>query len=134
MAEQPMSVGANLAVALQRNRELTIELYTMRNESPPDDSGCSRCPSTGVPLRVSRSFHRAVHPSLRPTLSHPAAGLRVRLFRARLCPSRPRLPCVQERAFDAAGTSARGPTKGLGGVRGAAGHGRSVQRSVEAHS
>jgi hypothetical protein len=39
MAEQTMSVGANLAVALQRNRELTIELYTMRNESPPDDSG-----------------------------------------------------------------------------------------------
>ena len=45
-----MSVGANLAVALQRNRELTIELYTMRNESPPDDSGCSLCPSTGALL------------------------------------------------------------------------------------
>lgn len=39
-----MSVGANLAVALQRNRELTIELYTMRNESPPDDSGCGHRP------------------------------------------------------------------------------------------
>ena len=37
-----MSVGAQLAVALQRNRELTIELYTMRNESPPDDAGCGQ--------------------------------------------------------------------------------------------
>lgn len=41
-AEPPMSVGAQLAVALQRNRELTIELYTMRNESPPDDAGCGQ--------------------------------------------------------------------------------------------
>ena len=48
-----MSVGANLAVALQRNRELTIELYTMRNESPPDDSGCGHCPSTHGVLLAS---------------------------------------------------------------------------------
>ena len=51
-----MSVGANLAVALQRNRELTIELYTMRNESPPDDSGCGHRPSTqGDLLLASRA-------------------------------------------------------------------------------
>ena len=53
MAEQTMSVGANLAVALQRNRELTIELYTMRNESPPDDSGCGHSPSTQGVLLAS---------------------------------------------------------------------------------
>ena len=55
MAEHTMSVGANLAVALQRNRELTIELYTMRNESPPDDSGCGHRPSTQGDLLASRA-------------------------------------------------------------------------------
>ena len=58
-----MSVGASLAVALQRNRELTIELYTMRNESPPDDSGCGHCLSTeGVLLASQRATSQPRNP------------------------------------------------------------------------
>ena len=40
MASQP-SVSAQLAIALEKNRELTRKLYTIRNEAPPDDAGCA---------------------------------------------------------------------------------------------
>ena len=34
-----MSVDAQMAVELQRNRELTRMLYTMRGEAPPNEHG-----------------------------------------------------------------------------------------------
>ena len=33
-----LSQAAQLAIALQRNRELAIRVYALRNECPPDDA------------------------------------------------------------------------------------------------
>ena len=40
MAEKEASVAAQLAVELERNRELTRKLYTLRGEAPPNEHGC----------------------------------------------------------------------------------------------
>jgi hypothetical protein len=40
-AKEP-SVAAQLAIELQKNRELTRVLYTLRGEAPPNDHGCAQ--------------------------------------------------------------------------------------------
>ena len=36
---KPLSTAAQLAIELERNRELTRKLYTLRGEAPPNEHG-----------------------------------------------------------------------------------------------
>ena len=49
-ASKDPSPAAQLAIELQKNRELTRVLYTLRGEAPPNDHGCAATLVKSFPL------------------------------------------------------------------------------------
>jgi hypothetical protein len=60
-SRKPPSTGAQIAMELQRNRELTNKLYTARGEVPPDDAACATA-SIRPPCCGSRAVLRPCDP------------------------------------------------------------------------
>ena len=58
-----LSQAAQLAIALQRNRELAIRVYALRNECPPDDAA-SQYSTKAEPPPGSRMLSWEVYASL----------------------------------------------------------------------
>ena len=112
------SLGAQLAISLQRNRELTIKLYTMRNEAAPDDAACAPAPAE-APLKIRRPHawpstlsaaltcaRLSVDPAIpeRPRaapLRASEGACRLRSCPASLAPRRSDHSCMPEPAADA---------------------------------
>ena len=135
------SLGAQLAISLQKNRELTIKLYTMRNEPPPDDAACApprRSPAAKCDARVGWPMRASAAPACaRPRSVSPRSQLHrtpPHFERRKNATSDIRSCASQERPLLRARAGARLATKGVGGVRGPLWHRLPLLRPVQAHA